>query len=530
MASGGPTVTLTFAGDSSRLGQTFDEVGDKAGTMADTIDNHIGKITAAGVALGGAFEGFARSQADSNAALRRTAVQTEETEDSLRSMISEMADGTTSAPELAGSLDRLTEAGVDNRASMEAILPAMSEFSTATGTDLPKSIDIFDRALSALDIPLEDVNEHLDTMTFLSEQTTVPMGNFAQLMRREAPAMKEMGLSLDDVAVAMSALEEEGIRGPRAVMGFQDAIKEADGSVEAFWENLNVSNETLETQREQLAGAAGLTEDIAAANESAITPMQRLSQWTENLMFEYGGLADAAGMLAIPLLALGPIAKGVSFFFGLMGKTALINGAKMAAGWLIGMWPIALVIIGIGLLVAAFLWLWNNVEGFRNFFLDAWEWIKNSASDAADWVRNTWNSAVAFFRSMPTIISAIFRRMGDGIRNAFRSAFNFVANAWNNTIGSLSWTVPSWIPGIGGSSLSVPNLPTYHQGGTVAGRPGQDVLAILQAGERVTPASEVRAESRGGAGVVEFVGDVDSAFATAFMKLVRTGRIQVRAA
>ena len=53
--------------------------------------------------------------------------------------------------------------------------------------------------------------------------------------------------------------------------------------------------------------------------------------------------------------------------------------------------------------------------------------------------------------------------------------------------------------------------------------PGEEVLRVLQVGETVTPAGQ----SGNGAATVKFAGDTDGAFATAFMKLVRTGVIQV---
>jgi hypothetical protein len=50
-------------------------------------------------------------------------------------------------------------------------------------------------------------------------------------------------------------------------------------------------------------------------------------------------------------------------------------------------------------------------------------------------------------------------------------------------------------------------------------------VALLQAGERVTP----RGAGPGGAVTINFSGRTDSAFATAFMKLVRNGDIVLSA-
>lgn len=41
--------------------------------------------------------------------------------------------------------------------------------------------------------------------------------------------------------------------------------------------------------------------------------------------------------------------------------------------------PIVLVIAAIAALVAAFIYLWNNCEEFRQFWIDLWENIKGIA-------------------------------------------------------------------------------------------------------------------------------------------------------
>lgn len=55
--------------------------------------------------------------------------------------------------------------------------------------------------------------------------------------------------------------------------------------------------------------------------------------------------------------------------------------------------------------------------------------------------------------------------VGTAIKNSLRDAFNAVARAWNNTIGKLSWTVPSWVPKIGGQTIAAPKIPTFARGG-----------------------------------------------------------------
>lgn len=191
-------------------------------------------------------------------------------------------------------------------------------------------------------------------------------------------------------------------------------------------------------------------------------------------------------------------------------------------------------------------WVRDLVVGVAQWigqrFADAWNWVRNVAGTVADWISARWNGVKSFFagiwdwmRSAPSrVLNWIgdrFRWLGDAasnvasaIGNAFRSAFNWIANLWNSTVGSINFSIPSWVPGIGGASFAMPKIPTFHDGGVVPGAPGSETLALLQAGETVLP-------TQGGGGglgmAVTFRGNTDSAVATLIMGLIRSGDIQI---
>ena len=80
---------------------------------------------------------------------------------------------------------------------------------------------------------------------------------------------------------------------------------------------------------------------------------------------------------------------------GALGKIGgFITGSVIPA--LSSLWgvlmanPIILVIAGIAALVAAFIWAWNNVDGFKEFWINLWETVKQAAIDG-------WNAVVNFF-------------------------------------------------------------------------------------------------------------------------------------
>jgi hypothetical protein len=204
-----------------------------------------------------------------------------------------------------------------------------------------------------------------------------------------------------------------------------------------------------------------------------------------------------------------PLLSGIVGILGLVAAAQVVWNLAMAAS------PLVWIVAAIAAVIAVIVLIATQTEWFQELWEIAWGAIQAAAE-------NVWN----WLKQVPGWIEGAFKSVGDSITAPFKAAFNGIADLWNNTIGSLSWTVPDWVPVIGGGTITVPKIPKFHTGGTVEGVPGQEVLAMLQAGETVTPAGG----GRGGGTEVRFVGNTSDALATVIMGLVRTGRIQLTAA
>jgi hypothetical protein len=161
------------------------------------------------------------------------------------------------------------------------------------------------------------------------------------------------------------------------------------------------------------------------------------------------------------------------------GVTSAATKAAAAAQWLMNTAllasPITWIVVGIVALIAVIVLIARKTDWFSTAWRASWGWIKRAAS-------NSWD----FIKKIPGWIGQAFSKVAGYITAPYRAAFNFISRAWNNTIGQLSFTFPSWIPGIGGNSISVPHLPQFHSGGVVPGFRGQAVPILAQAGERVS--------------------------------------------
>jgi len=172
--------------------------------------------------------------------------------------------------------------------------------------------------------------------------------------------------------------------------------------------------------------------------------------------------------------------------------SSVAAGIATAAQWL---WnvamtanPIGIIIVAVAALVAAIIWLATKTTFFQTVWKYAWGGIKAAALAVWNWLKGAFSWLGDQFVKVPGLLKRAFSGLFNIITWPFRTAFNFIAKAWNNTVGRLRFSIPSWVPGVGGNSFSAPRLPTFHRGGIVPGSMGSEVLSVLQAGERVDPA------------------------------------------
>lgn len=155
--------------------------------------------------------------------------------------------------------------------------------------------------------------------------------------------------------------------------------------------------------------------------------------------------------IAIPLLTF---INAFAGFIAVQKATTILKGLFL----LMKAHPIGLVISAIAALVAMFIYLWNNCEGFRNFWIGLWNGIKNVFKVVVDFLVQQINDFVNFFKTIfvdipvwiyNTVIAPVgnfFAGMWNGLKtgaqaawNGIKSVFSTVAsffkniftNAWN---------------------------------------------------------------------------------------------------
>jgi hypothetical protein len=183
-----------------------------------------------------------------------------------------------------------------------------------------------------------------------------------------------------------------------------------------------------------------------------------------------------------------------------IGFDKLWGAIKFVFDWVKNNWPLLLAV-----LTGPFGWALAFVVKFKD---DIWDLLK----------------------VVKTGIGTIMGGVADVIFFPFKTAFNAIAKLWNNTVGKLSFTVPGWVPGIGGKGFDVPDIPMLAQGGIVT----SPTLAMIgEAGpEAVIPLNRAGGMGLGGNTITVNVngGDPNAVVAALRTYMFRNGPLPITVA
>lgn len=326
---------------------------------------------------------------------------------------------------------------------------------------------------------LADIQDHGRAKAAALARANVDVMQATEDMAQATRDAAQAGIDSEQAAIDLTQarLDEK-----TALQEYNEAVKEhGRGSDEARQAQIDLKQAGLDV-KQATEDSAQAVRDASQANIDAKTAQVDLNDaMHEANPPELQGWADKIGLIT-PLLG------------ALVGVTSLVTAAQ----WLFNasLWanPITWVVIGIVALIAIIVLLVKN-----------WDTVKAAGTKAGTWIKDKWLDLWGWMKKLPGRIGDAFGSIGNKISAPFRAAFNYIADAWNNTVGRLSWSVPGWVPGIGGNSISVPHLPKFHTGGVVPGPPGTEVPILAMAGEEVGWPGQ-----RGGGETMQVIVKLDS--------------------
>ncbi len=261
-----------------------------------------------------------------------------------------------------------------------------------------------------------------------------------------ADALEWQGVNLDDFNAKLATMSTEEERASY----IQETLLDLYGdSADAFMENNAAIVESNKANADLAATQAELgktieplktawtnlkTQGLQWLIDNGLPALKSGWQWVKD---NIPTIVALVGTFTAAWLTFGGAQKIVDGWNKLMAISQAALNAVMSAN------PIGLIVIAIGLLVTAFITLWNNCEGFREFFINLWETIKNAVSVAVEAISGffvgLWDGIVGIFSTAATwfdetVIKPVvefFTGMWSGLTQGATDAWNGVKEVFS---------------------------------------------------------------------------------------------------
>lgn len=305
--------------------------------------------------------------------------------------------------------------------------------------------------MTRLAAPTKDVNDALASLGLTTEDVLKTSDGGMRSLSDVMAFLRERISGLDETQKAQVASQ---IAGKNALSGFlavidaapadidklSEAIRNSDGAAQAMSEtmvdNLGGDITLMKSNLEGLQIAIyekiePALRDMVASLNDIIDSVKVAVQWISDnfgtVLITVTGLVTAftAQLIAnkVAVIAATAAEQGLTIAQYAAATAQNVLNAAMNAN------PIGLIIVAITALVAAFKYLWDNCEGFRNFWLGLWDAIKQ----AWEAFKENWSAGMdqikATFDNVKAALGIFVNNFKTGF-NAIKAFFAALVTQW----------------------------------------------------------------------------------------------------
>lgn len=292
-------------------------------------------------------------------------------------------------------------------------------------------------------------------------------------------SMRDLSDILADCRTAFSGLSEsekaaaaESLVGKNAMSGFLALMNAGEGDIAKLSgaiDNCNGAAQSMaDTMNNNLEGQLTILksqlQELAISFGVILLPaVKKIVGWVQGFIDVLNSLPDGvketivtvaliAAALGPVLIIIGKIITAVGTIMTIVPKVVgvikAVKTAFLALNATMLANPIVLIIAAIAALVAAFIYLWNNCDEFRQFWIDLWESIKEIAIAVWEALKEffaaAWELIKTTAETVWNALAGFFTGLWEGIKNTFTTVVTaistFLSTMWN-TIKSVAETI-----------------------------------------------------------------------------------------
>ncbi len=521
-------------------GGKLKDIGGKVFGIGKDLTTYVTvPLAAAGAAGVKSFADVDKTMALANKTMGNTAEQANTLNAAMKDAA---ANSTYGMSDAANATLNFARAGLDAEQSAAALAPAMN-LAAGEGGDLDTVSAGLVATINGFHGSFEEAGTYADVFASACNNSALDVNSLSSAMSVAAPIFSSAGYKVNDAALYMGVMANNGIEADKAANSLKTgiarlvspakdgaemmeqlgiSITNSDGSMKdsvtvqkelhdafanlseseqiaaasaIFGKNqmapwlalINTAPGDVNELNASLAACGGTTQDMAdtmmngfggsieklkssidvlvySLGQALAPTIQSVINFLQGLVDKFNALSPAqqdlivkiglfAAAIGPVLLIVGKLMSAVGSIMTVVPKLAsvisTVKGAFAALNAVMLANPIMIVIAAIAGLVAAFIYLWNTNEEFRQFWINLWESIKQAAVTAwnaiGEFLKGTWEGIKSTCQTIFNAIKTFFQTVWNGIKNIFSTAVGavktVVTNAWNaiRTVTSTVW-------------------------------------------------------------------------------------------
>lgn len=323
-----------------------------------------------------------------------------------------------------------------------------------SGIEANKAANSLKTGLARLVAPAKDGAEMMATLG-------ISVTNADGTMKDSITIQKELHDTFADLSESEQIAAASAIFGKAQMAPWLALINTAPEDVNT----LSTSLETCAGTTEEMANAmmsgfggsieqlkSGIDVLVTSIGEALAPTLQKVIDFIQNLVDKFNALTPAQQQTIVTiglvvaaigpaLVAIGSVITAVGTIMSIVPKVtnaiSVLNGVLLAN-------PILIVVAAIAALVAIFITLWNNCEGFRNFWIELWEKIKAVFSPVIEAVQNAFGKLSDKIKSdiLPELqklweaieknVIPVFKLIWESVKSQIEPAFELLKTGLNN--------------------------------------------------------------------------------------------------
>ena len=274
----------------------------------------------------------------------------------------------------------------------------------------------------------------------------------------------------------MNAAPEDIEKVSGAVNNCKDAAK---NMADTMQDNLEGQLTILKSQLQELAISFGdllmpAVRSIVSGLQGMVDVLNAMPDGVKRVIMIVALLAAALGPVLIVIgKTLSAIGTIMTWAPKLAGAISAVKGAFAALSATMMANPIAIVIAAIAALVAAFIYLWNTNEEFRQFWVRPWNEIKEVAvqvwTAVSQFLVSAWNGIRTVITTVMNAIRTVISTVWNGIRTIISTVLNGIRGTVNSVWNGIRNTISSVVNGIKNTVSSAFNTMWFGIRSTISG-------------------------------------------------------------